>query len=76
MLHCDLISIISISCLDVDNFTDNQGHFFSKIVSFHSLSDFFLNPGDCGDHVVIMNTRHIAFSGNKWEQKVYSSHTG
>ncbi|XP_008141581.1 39S ribosomal protein L13, mitochondrial [Eptesicus fuscus] len=31
---------------------------------------------DCGDHVVIMNTRHIAFSGNKWEQKVYSSHTG
>ncbi|XP_001514853.1 39S ribosomal protein L13, mitochondrial [Ornithorhynchus anatinus] len=31
---------------------------------------------DCGDHVVIINTRHIAFSGNKWEQKVYSSHTG
>lgn len=36
---------------------------------YHPLSD-------CGDHVVIMNTRHIAFSGNKWEQKVYSSHTG
>ncbi|XP_036686271.1 39S ribosomal protein L13, mitochondrial isoform X2 [Balaenoptera musculus] len=36
---------------------------------YHQLSD-------CGDHVVIMNTRHIAFSGNKWEQKVYSSHTG
>ncbi|XP_017703002.1 PREDICTED: 39S ribosomal protein L13, mitochondrial [Rhinopithecus bieti] len=36
---------------------------------YHALSD-------CGDHVVIMNTRHIAFSGNKWEQKVYSSHTG
>lgn len=32
--------------------------------------------GDCGDHVVIINARHIAFSGNKWEQKVYSSHTG
>uniref|UniRef100_UPI00358F2853 large ribosomal subunit protein uL13m n=1 Tax=Myxine glutinosa TaxID=7769 RepID=UPI00358F2853 len=31
---------------------------------------------DCGDHVVVINTRHIAFSGNKWEQKVYSSHTG
>ncbi|XP_077127273.1 large ribosomal subunit protein uL13m isoform X2 [Ranitomeya variabilis] len=31
---------------------------------------------DCGDHVVVKNTRHIAFSGNKWEQKVYSSHTG
>ncbi|XP_048658360.1 39S ribosomal protein L13, mitochondrial [Marmota marmota marmota] len=36
---------------------------------YHQLSD-------CGDHVVIINTRHIAFSGNKWEQKVYSSHTG
>ncbi|KAM9304657.1 large ribosomal subunit protein uL13m isoform 3-T3 [Morus bassanus] len=36
---------------------------------YHALSD-------CGDHVVIINTRHIAFSGNKWEQKVYSSHTG
>lgn len=32
--------------------------------------------GDCGDHVVIINTKHIAFSGNKWEQKVYSSHSG
>ncbi|XP_068091039.1 large ribosomal subunit protein uL13m [Hyperolius riggenbachi] len=36
---------------------------------YHALSD-------CGDHVVVKNTRHIAFSGNKWEQKVYSSHTG
>uniref|UniRef100_A0A8C5MS87 Large ribosomal subunit protein uL13m n=1 Tax=Leptobrachium leishanense TaxID=445787 RepID=A0A8C5MS87_9ANUR len=36
---------------------------------YHALSD-------CGDHVVVINTRHIAFSGNKWEQKVYSSHTG
>ncbi|MEE6463249.1 hypothetical protein FKM82_005831 [Ascaphus truei] len=36
---------------------------------YHALSD-------CGDHVVVMNTRHIAFSGNKWEQKVYSSHSG
>ncbi|XP_018408847.1 PREDICTED: 39S ribosomal protein L13, mitochondrial isoform X2 [Nanorana parkeri] len=36
---------------------------------YHPLSD-------CGDHVVVKNTRHIAFSGNKWEQKVYSSHTG
>jgi len=31
---------------------------------------------DIGDHVVVINSRHIAFSGNKWEQKVYSSHTG
>ncbi|XP_030074465.1 large ribosomal subunit protein uL13m [Microcaecilia unicolor] len=36
---------------------------------YHAISD-------CGDHVVVINTRHIAFSGNKWEQKVYSSHSG
>ncbi|XP_012681942.1 39S ribosomal protein L13, mitochondrial [Clupea harengus] len=36
---------------------------------YHALSD-------CGDHVVVMNTKHIALSGNKWEQKMYSSHTG
>uniref|UniRef100_A0A8C8CKY0 Large ribosomal subunit protein uL13m n=1 Tax=Oncorhynchus tshawytscha TaxID=74940 RepID=A0A8C8CKY0_ONCTS len=35
---------------------------------YHALSDV-------GDHVVVMNSRHIAFSGNKWEQKMYSSHT-
>ncbi len=39
-----------------------------------NISNFF--AGDCGDHVVVINTKHIAFSGNKWEQKVYSSHTG
>lgn len=32
--------------------------------------------GDCGDHIVIISTRHIAFSGNKWEGKVCSSHPG
>lgn len=36
---------------------------------YHDLSD-------CGDHVVIINSKEIAFSGNKWEQKVYSSHSG
>ncbi|KAK1895512.1 39S ribosomal protein L13 mitochondrial [Dissostichus eleginoides] len=36
---------------------------------YHAMSD-------CGDHIVVMNTKQIAFSGNKWEQKVYSSHSG
>ncbi|MGH0141767.1 UNVERIFIED_CONTAM: hypothetical protein FKN15_074654 [Acipenser sinensis] len=40
------------------------------------ILDRCYQTSDCGDHVVVMNTRHIAFSGNKWEQKVYSSHTG
>ncbi|KAJ8291053.1 hypothetical protein GJAV_G00020850 [Gymnothorax javanicus] len=42
---------------------------------YHALT-YVEHSGDCGDHVVVMNTRHIAFSGNKWEQKVYSSHSG
>ncbi|XP_037663434.1 39S ribosomal protein L13, mitochondrial-like [Choloepus didactylus] len=36
---------------------------------YHQLSD-------CGDHVVIMNTRHIEFSGNKWKQNAHPSHPG
>jgi large subunit ribosomal protein L13 len=31
---------------------------------------------DMGDHVVVTNTRHLAFSGNKWNQKLYRHHTG
>ncbi|XP_070556281.1 large ribosomal subunit protein uL13m-like [Ptychodera flava] len=36
---------------------------------YHPLSDL-------GDHVVIINTRHIAFSGDKWNTKLYHHHTG
>ncbi|XP_061919065.1 39S ribosomal protein L13, mitochondrial isoform X3 [Entelurus aequoreus] len=43
---------------------------------YHTLMCCIVCAGDCGDHVVVINTKHIAFSGNKWEQKVYSSHTG
>ena len=30
---------------------------------------------DCGDFVVVINARHIAFSGNKMQKKVYYRHT-
>jgi len=36
---------------------------------YHPLSDV-------GDHVVVVNAKEIAFSGNKWEQKVFWNHTG
>ncbi|XP_077991729.1 large ribosomal subunit protein uL13m-like [Glandiceps talaboti] len=36
---------------------------------YHPLSDV-------GDHVVIINTRKIAFSGEKWDRKMYYHHTG
>ncbi|KAI8867315.1 50S ribosomal protein L13 [Ramicandelaber brevisporus] len=31
---------------------------------------------DCGDHVVVINARHIAVSGRKQQQKRYIYHTG
>lgn len=31
---------------------------------------------DVGDHVIVINTRKIALSGNKWKQKLYRHHTG
>eukprot|EP00051_Salpingoeca_urceolata_P001333 m.40133 g.40133 ORF g.40133 m.40133 type:complete len:199 (+) comp11339_c0_seq1:161-757(+) len=31
---------------------------------------------ECGDHVVIVNTKHVQLSGRKWEQKTYRKHTG
>lgn len=31
---------------------------------------------DCGDHVVVVNAKHVTFTGNKWDQKVYRKHTG
>ncbi|XP_071837839.1 large ribosomal subunit protein uL13m-like [Apostichopus japonicus] len=31
---------------------------------------------DCGDHVVVYNTRHIAMDGEDWVRKKYYHHTG
>ncbi|KAK7071458.1 54S ribosomal protein L13 [Halocaridina rubra] len=31
---------------------------------------------DCGDHVVVINSRHIALPGMEWERRVYFHHTG
>ncbi|XP_066976164.1 large ribosomal subunit protein uL13m [Macrobrachium rosenbergii] len=36
---------------------------------YHPLSN-------CGDHVVIMNSRDIALPGVEWEKRVYFHHTG
>ncbi len=29
-----------------------------------------------GDHVVVINTRKIVFTGRKWDNKIYRHHTG
>lgn len=31
---------------------------------------------DCGDNVVVINAEKINLTGNKWEGKVYTRHTG
>jgi len=31
---------------------------------------------DCGDNVVVINAEKIRFTGNKWAQKEYLSHSG
>jgi len=31
---------------------------------------------DTGDHVIIVNAEKVAFSGNKWQDKMYRHHTG
>ncbi|CAM9715947.1 unnamed protein product [Choristocarpus tenellus] len=31
---------------------------------------------DCGDYVVVVNAKHVEFSGRKWTDKLYRWHTG
>ena len=31
---------------------------------------------DMGDHVVVINTRSVVLTGNKWDDKLYRHHTG
>lgn len=36
----------------------------------------FLILGDCGDHVVVINSQDIALKGDEWFYRVYFHHTG
>jgi len=31
---------------------------------------------DCGDHVVVLNSKHISLLGREWQYRVYYHHTG
>ncbi|XP_076749872.1 mitochondrial ribosomal protein L13 [Xylocopa sonorina] len=31
---------------------------------------------DCGDHVIVINSKQIALRGDEWEKRVYFHHTG
>jgi len=43
-------------------------------VQLYSSSISFLD--DCGDHVVVINSKDIALPGDEWRQRVYFHHTG
>lgn len=51
----------------------------AKVVSDHLQGihkPIYSPSSDVGDHVVVVNAKEIALSGNKWEQKTYHSNTG
>lgn len=70
---CSVTLYFGIMC-----FSEARSHKPAESLNIGLIDRICLNifTGDCGDHVVVINSKHIAFSGNKWEQKVYSSHTG
>lgn len=37
---------------------------------------FIKFPDDCGDHIVVINSREIALRGDEWKKRVYFHHTG
>ena len=52
---------------------------FAKVVAARLQGihkPIYAPASDVGDHVVVVNAKEIALSGNKWEQKTYRSHTG
>ncbi len=39
------------------------------------LSFYFEFLGDCGDHVVVINTKKVALPGEEWRWRAYYHHT-
>jgi large subunit ribosomal protein L13 len=51
-------------------------HIKNKVnnVQLYRSSISFLD--DCGDHVVVINSKDIALPGDEWRKRVYFHHTG
>ena len=39
------------------------------------LKPTFTPNVDCGDAVIVINAEHVKFTGKKWDQKLYRSHS-
>lgn len=37
---------------------------------------YFVRNMDCGDHVVVINAKHVKVTGNKEKEKMYSNYSG
>lgn len=61
---------------------DARGHIVGRLATRIALilqgkhKPIFTPANDCGDYVVVTNTRHLKFTGDKLRQKGYYSHTG
>ncbi|XP_069983419.1 large ribosomal subunit protein uL13m [Penaeus vannamei] len=56
----------------------NPFHTANKIKDYltGSTKPIYHPLNDCGDHVVVINSRDIAMPGIEWEKRVYFHHTG
>ena len=62
----------------VDASGQHLGRFASKVAKLlrGKYKPNFTPHVDCGDNVIIINADKIVLTGNKWNDRVYLSHTG
>lgn len=48
---------------------------YYKYFKYKIFNDFFVLD-DCGDHVVVINSKEIALPGDDWRKRAYFHHTG
>nr|ACO14926.1 39S ribosomal protein L13, mitochondrial [Caligus clemensi] len=51
----------------------------AKVITHHlegKTKPIYHALNDCGDHVIVLNSRHIALMGREWQYRVYFHHTG
>lgn len=62
----------------VDAEGQHLGRFASKVAKLlrGKYKPNFTPHVDCGDNVIIINADKIVLTGNKWNDRVYLSHTG
>jgi len=42
------------------------------IINMYTLNNFYID--NCGDHVIIINSKEIALRGDEWRKRVYFHH--